>query len=63
MRNLSVPVRTLMTMSNRQFPTDPNRGAGNIEMTALIFEDPIGYLDALGIEAEIVDDTGMPAAA
>jgi hypothetical protein len=45
----------LTGMSNREF---------DIRITAdAAFDDPVGYLGGFGIEAEIVSDTTLPAAA
>lgn len=59
-RNLSVPTRTLMDMSNADF--------NSAETTTAVFDDPVAYLAGLGIAAEIVPEeeitaVPMPAAA
>lgn len=40
-----------------------NTAINNPETTAEIFRDPVEYLARLGIEAEVVAETVMPAAA
>ena len=65
--NLSVSARNLSRMSNRDLKRDisqdhhPDRDsrvdAGNV------FDDPVAYLAALGITAQIIDATALPAAA
>ena len=54
-RNLSVPSRTLKVMSNAQ--------SNRTETTEIVFEDPVAYLARFGIEAEVVAETILPAAA
>lgn len=54
-QNLSVPARTLKVMSNAQF--------NDSETARIVFEDPVGYLARFGIEAEVVAETVLPAAA
>lgn len=53
--NLSVATRTLKVMSNAQ--------STQTETTEIIFEDPVAYLARFGIEAEVVAETILPAAA
>lgn len=55
LENLSVPAGTLRDMSN----TDVN----DPRTTTLVFADPVSYLASFGIDAEIVVETAMPAAA
>lgn len=54
-RNLSVPTRTLKVMSNVQ--------SSQTETAEIVFEDPVAYLARFGIEAEVVAETVLPAAA
>jgi hypothetical protein len=53
--NLSVPARMLRDMSNSNFDDTANGLS--------IFDDPVSYLADLGIDAEVVAETSMPAAA
>jgi hypothetical protein len=46
-------------MFNRYRNSDGN----DTPMTQLVFADPVGYLAGLGLTAEIVDETALPAAA
>jgi hypothetical protein len=59
MRNLSVADRRLGTMSDRTF----DNTADNTTEAGQIFTDPVGYLARYGIEAELVAETTLPAAA
>ncbi len=52
--NLSVPGRRLIDM---------NTSNGPIELAEDVFGDPVAYLAAFGIDAELVADTSLPAAA
>lgn len=54
-RNLSVPTRTLRDMSKVQ--------STQTETAAVVFEDPVAYLASFGIEAEVVAESILPAAA
>lgn len=47
--------RNLILMSKTDF--------NNTELGAIVFADPVGYLAELGIAAEVVAETTMPAAA
>ena len=58
-RNLSVPRRSLTPMSNRYQKSDGNDTA----TTQLVFSDPVKFLADLGLTAEIVTETALPAAA
>ncbi len=54
-RNLSVATPTLKVMSNLQ--------SSQTETAEIVFEDPVAYLARFGIEAEVVAETVLPAAA
>lgn len=54
-RNLSVATRTLKVMSNVQ--------SSQTETAEIVFDDPVAYLARFGIEAEVVAETALPAAA
>lgn len=54
-RNLSVATRSLKVMSNVQ--------SNETETTEIVFEDPVAYLARFGIEAEVVAEMVLPAAA
>jgi len=59
--NLSVPVRTLVVMRDRDITNQLPGQVGNRHEdpidTAKVFADPVGYLADLGITAEIVSNT------
>jgi hypothetical protein len=69
--NLSVPPRNLGVMSNRTSNKNPkqisnrnsNRNSNDTATTQLIFANPVRYLAGLGLTAEIVAETALPAAA
>jgi len=59
--NVSHPSRTLGPMSEKEknppvVPTDARD-------RATIFDDPVGYLASLGLEAILIGEPGLPAAA
>ncbi|HEY7825075.1 MAG TPA: hypothetical protein VIG24_19705, partial [Acidimicrobiia bacterium] len=54
-RNLSVPARTLRVMSKVQ--------SSQTETAEAIFKDPVAYLASFGIEAKVVAESVLPAAA
>lgn len=51
--------RRLETMSNRTF----DNTVDNATDAEQVFTDPVGYLARYGIEAELVAETTLPAAA
>lgn len=53
--NLSVATPTLKVMSNLQ--------SSQTETADIVFDDPVAYLARFGIEAEVVAETVLPAAA
>ncbi len=57
--NLSVPGRTLSNMSTSTSTINENA----VNDVSDVFGDPVSYLAALGIEAEVVAETTLPAAA
>jgi hypothetical protein len=57
--NLSVPGLSVSTMFNRY----RDSGGNDTATTQLVFADPVGYLAGLGLTAEIVAETALPAAA
>lgn len=65
--NLSVPPRSLGNMSNRTsnriFNRSSNRNTNDTTTTQMIFADPVAYLAGLGLAAEVVAETALPAAA
>ena len=62
-RNLSVPGRSLNLMSNRTSKSDSDRNRNDTTTTQSVFADPVAYLAGLGLMAEIVAETALPAAA
>jgi hypothetical protein len=61
--NLSVPARSLSTMSNRISHQNSNKNSNDPATAQRVFADPVAYLAALGLAAEIVAETALPAAA
>jgi hypothetical protein len=51
--------RTSIRISNR----NSNRNSNDTATTQMVFADPVAYLAGLGLGAEIVAETALPAAA
>jgi hypothetical protein len=61
--NLSVPPRSFGTMSNRISIQNSNQNSKDPATAKKVFADPVAYLAGLGLAAEIVAETALPAAA